>query len=489
MKKITLLFAMCVFAIGIYADKHLYLVPNSNWKQADARFAAYVYTADESEHAWYSMTECADEPGVYTVSGIKNDKYTKVIFCRMNPSTSENDWQPYCWNQTGNLTMADGNRFTVNDGQWGDNSNPATGVWSVNPYFLAGTESIAGSGKGWWTDARQLTNGAITVTVAAGTHKFKLTDSSWDNKYTYSDNLSTSNSTETITNDNDDNITFTTYPASTTVNISIDAENKITVVYAPDSRNFIVVGNAELIGEGKGWKNANADAAFSAAGSITFSNVAAGEHTFRVVPLGKWGTNHNYNNIDAANSTAYIRDAGGSDHNLRIVTAKTQDITINFDVTNNLISVLAEAPHYFIAGTAELVQSGDWSSRKYGLVNGTCTLTLAAGDHVFKVTDGYWNSDTDKTHEFTTLDENCTSAGAYTDGSIKFHLDAETNVTISIDDESKKVCVSVPSGETTAVEAVEAELDLNAPMFNVLGQQVNKEYKGIVIQNGVKYLR
>jgi hypothetical protein len=33
------------------------------------------------------------------------------------------------------------------------------------------------------------------------------------------------------------------------------------------------------------------------------------------------------------------------------------------------------------------------------------------------------------------------------------------------------------------------QLDLTAPMYNVLGQQVNIHYRGIVIQNGYKYIR
>lgn len=39
----------------------------------------------------------------------------------------------------------------------------------------------------------------------------------------------------------------------------------------------------------------------------------------------------------------------------------------------------------------------------------------------------------------------------------------------------------------TALEDVEA-LDVNAPMYNTLGQKVNADYKGIVIQNGKKYI-
>ena len=40
----------------------------------------------------------------------------------------------------------------------------------------------------------------------------------------------------------------------------------------------------------------------------------------------------------------------------------------------------------------------------------------------------------------------------------------------------------------SAVENIYVELNVNAPMYNVLGVQVGKDYKGIVIQNGQKYL-
>ncbi|MCM1034996.1 MAG: hypothetical protein NC038_04935 [Paludibacter sp.] len=41
-----------------------------------------------------------------------------------------------------------------------------------------------------------------------------------------------------------------------------------------------------------------------------------------------------------------------------------------------------------------------------------------------------------------------------------------------------------PSG----IENIAAELDLDAPMYNVLGQRVDAQYKGVVIQNGQKFL-
>ena len=42
----------------------------------------------------------------------------------------------------------------------------------------------------------------------------------------------------------------------------------------------------------------------------------------------------------------------------------------------------------------------------------------------------------------------------------------------------------------TSVEDVKnaTGLDLNAPMFDVVGRQVDASYRGIIIQNGNKYL-
>ena len=43
--------------------------------------------------------------------------------------------------------------------------------------------------------------------------------------------------------------------------------------------------------------------------------------------------------------------------------------------------------------------------------------------------------------------------------------------------------------KTTGVESLNIDhlpLTIDAPMYNLAGQRVNKSYKGIVIQNGVK---
>jgi hypothetical protein len=41
---------------------------------------------------------------------------------------------------------------------------------------------------------------------------------------------------------------------------------------------------------------------------------------------------------------------------------------------------------------------------------------------------------------------------------------------------------------TTDIENVRPALDTNAPMYDVLGRRVDTTYRGIIIQNGNKYL-
>lgn len=97
------------------AEIKLYLKPNSNWTQANARFAAYFFGDGET---WLDMTG-PDGDGLYEVVVPTDKDYTGLIFCRMNPDTKENKWDNK-WNQTANLTIpTDGkNLYTVKDGWW-----------------------------------------------------------------------------------------------------------------------------------------------------------------------------------------------------------------------------------------------------------------------------------------------------------------------------------------------------------------------------------
>ena len=105
----------------------LYLKPNSNWKQSNARFAAYFF--NNAGNAWVSMVD-SDSDGIYEVN--IPEGYTfgdNVIFCRMNPSSTANNWNNK-WNQTADLKIpTDGkNLFTIPGTTWDGATNSN---WSV----------------------------------------------------------------------------------------------------------------------------------------------------------------------------------------------------------------------------------------------------------------------------------------------------------------------------------------------------------------------
>lgn len=109
-------------------DGYVYLLPNSNWNQAGARFAIYFYGNGDT---WVSMTK-VEGTSYYgaKISDIISKGYTNLIFCRMNPANAGNDWNNK-WNQTGNLNVSDfksgKNCFTVPSNSW----DGATASWST----------------------------------------------------------------------------------------------------------------------------------------------------------------------------------------------------------------------------------------------------------------------------------------------------------------------------------------------------------------------
>ena len=102
----------------------IYLVPNSNWTQANARFAVYVWAG--SVNTWVDLT--AYDSSTYIAELPADTDWTNAIFCRMNPATTENKWGNK-WNQTKDLSLSsDKNCYTMaDDGTW-DTDND--GTWS-----------------------------------------------------------------------------------------------------------------------------------------------------------------------------------------------------------------------------------------------------------------------------------------------------------------------------------------------------------------------
>lgn len=81
------------------STKVMYFVPNANWTtNKNERFAAYVYEKSTGDGKWYSMTEDASH-NCYTFTMDASGKYDRIIFSRMNGSTTDNSWDNE-WNRT-----------------------------------------------------------------------------------------------------------------------------------------------------------------------------------------------------------------------------------------------------------------------------------------------------------------------------------------------------------------------------------------------------
>ena len=111
-----------VFGATIAGGTKLYLKPNSNWSQANARFAMYLCNGS-SAAKWYSMSD-GDGDGIYSATVSDGESHANVIFCRMNPSSTTNDWNNR-WNSTCDLTYDGTNNYydMSSSTEWGKGNN------------------------------------------------------------------------------------------------------------------------------------------------------------------------------------------------------------------------------------------------------------------------------------------------------------------------------------------------------------------------------
>lgn len=155
----SLLMAMAVAIIPASAanmkgGETLYLKAGTNWKKDGARFAVYFFNNSTNKNTWASMTRIGTSD-YYEVT-VPNGDWANLIFCRMNPSTTENNWDNR-WNQTANLTYSSTkNLFTVSNSTW----DGATTTWSK--WSSSNCTGVGGHKYGEYTfneDATCLENG------------------------------------------------------------------------------------------------------------------------------------------------------------------------------------------------------------------------------------------------------------------------------------------------------------------------------------------
>lgn len=162
----------------------VYFVPNDEWRDSGAWFAAYLWEGNE-ELDVKLLDEDGD--GIYSVAIPKS--MTNIIFCRMNPAYSEFAWN-YVWKQTVDLKVgvAPNNYYYItgtDSGEWHSadyNPNPNPPTTELSRWAVAGTFNE-------WGDEVMFTTDVANIFVAQGLTleegaKFKIKGvGSWDVNY------------------------------------------------------------------------------------------------------------------------------------------------------------------------------------------------------------------------------------------------------------------------------------------------------------------
>lgn len=110
----------------------IYMKLNSDWGIDNPRFAAYFFV-DGNTNTWVDMTAVSGETDMYSCAVPSGGNWTHVIFCRMNPDTSDNNWNNK-WNQTADIPLDSNNNLCTLNGGW----DSISGTWST----YAGEEEV-----------------------------------------------------------------------------------------------------------------------------------------------------------------------------------------------------------------------------------------------------------------------------------------------------------------------------------------------------------
>lgn len=109
--------------------------------------------------------------------------------------------------------------------------------------------------------------------------------------------------------------------------------------------------------------------------------------------------------------------------------------------------------------------------------------------------DNFWKEVNGKAYtkdDFTSLMKDFTDVEGYQDTPDEYSFDLDNATSITFNNTGYQPCFVIAltyGGGTTGITNVNAtkNIDLNAPAYNLSGQRVGKDYKGIVIKNGQKF--
>ena len=452
MKKIFTLFAALVmalsmFAVNIPAGTKLYLTPNANWKQSNARYAAYFFGDGE---AWVSMTKVEGETDLYEVTS-PSKEFTNVIFCRMNPSASANNWNNK-WNQTADLTF-DGtlNHYTVKEGTW----DKGGGTWSI------------------WPVPAEKTYKDITITVVANaTPKIhwwgagdKLADSNWDARPEMT--ATGAENTYAYTLKEVDDVKGVNFIIS--VGEIQSADQHTTADVTKNFKEFLpqvaVMGVNNWDGTDK---MTVADDYLSA--SITLPLVANKAYALKLTVDGNWVGGSSVNITKDKNSASFAEDTGGDG---KITTDIAGDYVFTYTYATKTLVVTYPTPpvvKYTVTATAEngtVTGAGEYEEN----TEATLVATANEGYEFVNWTEGENVVSTEATYTFT-VTKNVTLVANFQEAAPEYALEETVEI-------SNLTTETLTVGEATYLQLTGRNdmLDSDVQLFlnNYTGE--DKEYE------------
>jgi len=204
----------------------IYLKPNDNWLADGARFAAYFYGNGDT---WVDCTD-PDGDGIYEAAVPSG--FTSVIFCRMNPADSANNWDNK-WNQTADLALPTDGTNCYNVEGW-DAGNGSWSTFVKQEYYLVGF--INGANYGYEEDYQNMgdykfVNGKLVVTFTSDSYVLVKTtgNATWYLAESYCTDTSctlVSDGTEKMFVPGNSEVTFT---------LTVNDEDSVTLSYTAKS--------------------------------------------------------------------------------------------------------------------------------------------------------------------------------------------------------------------------------------------------------------
>ena len=342
------------------------------------------------------------------------------------------------------ITLASEKTFTVEFNK-SKNQISFDGLTKIEDYYtVVGVAELFGEAWATKNEANKMakqSDGSYklvkeNVTLAAIGYDWKIAkNGDWWNDAATGVNPSSGNNTLTITTAGRYNVTFTL--AADLKSAKAETELLEAAVVIPDC---FISGNKNLTGKETEWQGNEFTMVYDEA-TETWSYTLAGlqpekAYELKVVCGGTW---YSYANLTSVPTGV----TEGNDHSIAFKMAEAGDVTVTYNVEDGITLsgnfALPVTYDYYIAGTL----AGGWSAKQQGMekdgdVYKHTFTELNAGTYQFKITDGQFNTEEDKTHEHTTLGAEYEEV-SYNDGNIKIVTEEAINLTVIFNAATDKI--------------------------------------------------